>query len=168
MENTLKIKQDRITEARNYLTKHNISYSENDTMTKLEQLVDNNEKLLRKQERANKKTEIAKQVKYEKINKDNFDKAIYNLKGTTENPYKVSAKFSMTIKKFENELKNNHSDLHNLWEVHKENWLGTKLNQPTTSVNTLEFYKDNFKIDYEQETLEQTKDKDDFDDEKIF
>ena len=168
MENQTDIKQNRILIAKEYLTKHNIIFNENDTMTKLETLVENNEKLLRKQERANKKVEVAKQVKFKEINKDNFYQALYNLKGTAENPYKVSSKFDMTIKLFESELKTNHNDLYKLFEVHKENWLGTKLNQPTISVNSLEFYKENFKIDYEQQTIQQTKDKDNFEDEEIF
>ena len=167
MENQTKIKQNRITEAKKYLTKHNISFTENDTMTKLEKLVDENEKALRKQARQEKKQEINKQVIFEKINKDNLLKAIYNSKGTTENPYKVSSKFQMTLEEFENTLKTEHNDLFKIFKVHKENWLGTKINQPTISVPTLNFYKTEFNINENKEIISNVIEKDLFEDEEI-
>ena len=157
-------KTERIEKAKAYLKTHSIEFDSNATMTQLEQAVDKHKITLRKQNRANnKETKVkATLITYDTLNKANLTESLYNSKGTPENPLKVSAKFNKTIVDFENELK---GDLKYIFDVHKENWLGTKINQPTMSVT---FYKEEFNINLEKPEPQELRVEDEYEDEEIY
>lgn len=160
-------KEERIKKAISYLTQHNVEFDANTTMTVLEKQVEHHKIALRKQNRANnKETKVkASLVAYDILNEENLKESLYNLKGTPENPYKVSAKFGKTYNEFKKDLKS--KELSHIFEVHQENWLGTKLNQPTMSVNNLTFYKEEFSINLEIEQIKEIAKDDEWEDEEI-
>ena len=159
-------KSKRIQVAKDYLDKHQVAYDANSPMSTLEKAVEQHKIHLRKEKRAELKQEkqLSTQTTYNKLNKDNLEKSLLNSKGTPENPFKVCTKFKMTLSDFENALD---KDQKKIFEVHKENWLGTKLNQPTMSVANLNFYKEEFNINLERENRQQFREEDEYDDEEI-